>query len=243
MDNNNDNFESFNIYLWNKYELLQKELNDNAAYYHTMQNFFKNVYAEIDKHLINLSLLENGLNIKIKKNKFIQIFNLFKDTYKNFLKNHQIFLKSTISNIEQFMTEKKKQKNLYNDFKQIVPNYTLQQKKFSLIKDKYYESALEAETLVLKQLNNNENIEVNQKLKDKVISDLKKYQSCIIDTNKKREEYNSKQIELIHFYVSIEEADLKLYYSILDDFLTIEKDNTVKLFCTEKVFVLKKSIN
>ena len=235
MDNNNDNFESFNIYLWNKYELLQKELNDNVSYYHTMQNFFKNVYAEIDKHLINLSLLENGLNIKIKKNKFIQIFTIFKDTYKNFLKNHQIFLKSIISNIEQFMTEKKKQKNLYNDFKQIVPNYTLQQKKFSLIKDKYYESALEAETLVLKQLNNNENIEVNQKLKDKVISDLKKYQSCIIDTNKKREEYNSKQIELIHFYVSIEEADLKLYYSILDDFLTIEKDNTVKLFCTEKV--------
>ena len=30
MDNNNDNFESFNIYLWNKYELLQKELNDNV---------------------------------------------------------------------------------------------------------------------------------------------------------------------------------------------------------------------
>ena len=235
MDNNNDNFKSFNIYLWNKYELLQKELHDNAAYYHAMQSYFKNVYMEIDKHLINISLLENGLNIKIKRNKFVQIFDIIKDIYTKFLKNHQNLLKNTISNIEKFMTEKKKQKSLYNDFKQIIPNYTLQQKKFSQIKDKYYESALEAETFVLKQLNSNENVETNKKLKDKVVNDLKKYQSCIIDTNKKREEYNSKQIELIHFYVNIEEADLKLYYSILEDFLNIEKDNTVKIFCTEKI--------
>jgi hypothetical protein len=195
---------------------------------------------EIDKHLINISLLENGLNIKIKRNKFVQIFDIIKDIYTKFLKNHQNLLKNTISNIEKFMTEKKKQKSLYNDFKQIIPNYTLQQKKFSQIKDKYYESALEAETFVLKQLNSNENVETNKKLKDKVVNDLKKYQSCIIDTNKKREEYNSKQIELIHFYVNIEEADLKLYYSILEDFLNIEKDNTVKIFCTEKINKLMK---
>ena len=235
MDNNNDDFNSFNIYLWNKYELLQKELHDNAAYYQTMYNYFKSVNGEIDKHLVNISLLENALNIKIKKNKFVQIFNIIKDTYKNILKNHQSLLKSTVINIEQFMMEKKNQKSLYSDFKQIVPNYTLQQKKVSQAKDKYYESALEAETFVLKQLKSNESIEVNKKLKDKCVSDLKKYQSCIIDTNKKIEEYNSKQIELIHFYVNIEEANLKLFYSILDDFLTIEKDNTVKLFCTERI--------
>lgn len=235
MDNDNDNFNYFKIYLWNKYELLQKELHDNASYYHTMQSYFKNMYSEIDKHLVALKLLVNGLNIKIKMNKFVQIFNTIIETYISFLTNHQSLLKSTISNIEQFMTEKKKQKSLYTDFKQIAPNYMLQQKKFSQMKDKYYESALEAENLVLKQLNNNESVETNKKLKDKVVSDLKKYQSCIIDTNKKREEYNSKQIELIHFYVNIEEADLKLYYSILEDFLTIEKDNTIKLFCTEKI--------
>ena len=235
MDNNTDNFKSYNIYLWNKYELLQKELHDNAAYYHTMQGYFKNVHTEIDKHLVCISLLENGLNIKIKKNKFFQLFSIIKDTYTKFLKNHQSFLKNIISNIDKYMTEKKKQKSMYNDFKQIIPNYTLQQKKISQAKDKYYESALEAESLVLKQLDNNENVEVNKKLKEKVAADLKKYQACIVDTNKKREEYNSKQIELIHFYVNIEEADFNLYYSILEDFLNIEKDNTVKIFCTEKV--------
>ena len=201
-----------------------------------MQSYFKKVNEEINKHIVSLTLLDNELNIKNKKiEKFDKIFNIMKDTYNNFLKNHQNMLKNTIINIEKYMNEKKKQKSLYNDFKQIVPNYKVQQKKFSQIKDKYCESALEAENFVLKQLNNNGSVEVNKKLREKVVNDLKKYQSCIIETNKKREEYNSKQTELNQFYVNMEEADLKLYYSILKDFSTIEKDNTVKLFCTEDV--------
>ena len=88
-----------------------------------------------------------------------------------YIENHKKYLKNFIHNIEQYLSEIKKENPIYNEFKQYFHNYQIQQKKFNQIKDKFLESKLEAESKTLKKVQKknekktNEQIDLSKKLK------------------------------------------------------------------------------
>ena len=62
-----NNIESYDDILWNKYEHLQKRLGEKYLYYQSSIKYFRDVYNEIEKHKINLELINN--EIKLNNNK------------------------------------------------------------------------------------------------------------------------------------------------------------------------------
>ena len=236
MENNNESYEDI---LWNKYDHLQKRLIEKSLYYQSTIKYFKDVYNEIDKHKINLELINNEGKLN-KPTKLDEIFNIFKDFMKFFLESHKKLINRIITNLQRFVMGIKKENPIYSDFKQFFHNYQIEQRKFNQIKEKFHESALEAETKTLKKVQKknekktNELVDLSKKLKKEVGINLKKYQTSITELNKKREEYNSKQTDLIKYYVDTEKKELIMYYSILNDFLKIEIEKIIKYFYQDK---------
>ena len=237
MENNNESYEDI---LWNKYDHLQKRLGEKSLYYQSSIKYFKNVLFEIEKHLVNLTLINNEVKLK-KPTKLDEIFTIFKESMNFFLENHKKLINKIIIHLEKYLTEIKKEKPIYNNFKHFYHNYQAEQKKFNQIKEKFHEIALAAETKTLKKVQKknekktNEQVDLPKRLKNKVGNNLKKYQISLTEINKKREEYNTKQTVLIKFFVDIEKKELNTYYAILGDFLKIEFEKTIQYFYQKKI--------
>ena len=235
-----NNIESYDDILWNKYDHLQKRLGEKYLYYQSSIKYFRDVCNEIENHKINLELINNDVKLN-KPTKLDEIFNIFKEFMKLFLENHKKLINKIINNLQKFVTGIKKENPIYNDFKQCFHNYKIEQRKFNQIKEKFHESALEAETKTLKKVQKknekktNELVDLPKKLKKEVGTNLKKYQTSLTEINKKREEYNSKQTDLIKYYVDIEKKELTMYYSVLNDFLKTEIEKTIKFFYQDKI--------
>ena len=182
MENNN---ESYDDILWNKYDHLQKRLGEKSLYYQSSIKYFRDVYNEIEKHKINLELINNEVKLN-KPTKLDEIFNIFKEFLKFFLENHKKLINKIINNLQKFVTGIKKENPIYNDFKQFFHNYQIEQRKFNQIKDKFHEIALEAETKTLKKVQKknekktNESVDLPKKLKKEVGTNLKKYQTSLL---------------------------------------------------------------
>ena len=71
---------------------------------------------------------------------------------------------------------------------------------------------------------------------------MKKYQLCIEETNKKREECVSNQKNLIKFYFKFSKNNLEIYYNILNDFLSIEKGKIISFLNNSKFDKLHKKL-
>ena len=237
MENNEESYEDI---LWNKYDYLQKRLGEKSMYYQSSIKYFREVLSEIERHYVNLTLINNEVNLK-NPTKLDELFKLFKDSMYLILENHKKYILKVVQNIEKYLSEIKKENPIYNEFKQCYHNYQAQQKKFNQIKEKFHESALEAESKTLKKVQKknekktNEQIDLSKKLKKEVQVNLKKYQSSLEEINKKREEYNTKQTILIKFFVQIEKSELNMYYSVLNDYLKLEREKTIKYFYQEKI--------
>jgi len=237
MENNEESYEDI---LWNKYDYLQKRLGEKSMYYQSSIKYFKEVLSEIERHYVNLTLINTEVNLK-NPTKLDELFKLFKDSMYLILDNHKKYILKVVQNIEKYLSEIKKENPIYNEFKQCYHNYQAQQKKFNQIKEKFHESALEAESKTLKKVQKknekktNEQIDLSKKLKKEVQVNLKKYQSSLEEINKKREEYNTKQTILIKFFVQIEKSELNMYYSVLNDYLKLEREKTIKYFYQEKI--------
>ena len=237
MENNEESYEDI---LWNKYDYLQKRLGEKSMYYQSSIKYFREVLSEIERHYVNLTLINTEVNLK-NPTKLDELFKLFKDSMYLILDNHKKYILKVVQNIEKYLSEIKKENPIYNEFKQCYHNYQAQQKKFNQIKEKFHESALEAESKTLKKVQKknekktNEQIDLSKKLKKEVQVNLKKYQSSLEEINKKREEYNTKQTILIKFFVQIEKSELNMYYSVLNDYLKLEREKTIKYFYQEKI--------
>ena len=233
------NKESFDDILWNKYDNIQKEFDENQPYFQTLIKYYKEVLNEIDRHITNLSNIKGESQIK-KFTKINDIFHLFNLCINLNLENHKKFITNTITNLETYISKLKQIVPVYTEFKQYIESYTLQKKSFNKIKEKFHESALLVETKTLKKVKKkNENqknnpVEISNKLKKEVSDNLKKYQTSIEKTNQKREEFISKQKNLIKLYVEMEEFNINLYYTILNDFLSLEKDKTISFLNNSK---------
>jgi hypothetical protein len=233
--------------LWENYDKLQRNLDGNIEVYQILQKYIENINAEIQKHEISLKLKQNEIILK-KDNKLNELFSLFEKTYFNSLNNHKKFINTIIDNISKYLLNAKEVKPIYNDFKQIAQNFKLERNKLKELKAKYHESAIEVETTTLEKIKNYEAVDISRKLKEKVEINLNKYQTCLNELNKKIEEYNTKQTNLIKTYVKMEKNDLILYYSTIKNFIKIERDKTVEFFCSDKVnkllmIIAEKDIN
>ena len=242
MENNTESYEGI---LWNKSDQLQKRLNEKTIYYQSSIKYFTEVYQEVERHMIQLTLINNEIILK-KPTKLDELFNLFNETMKLYLENHKKIIKNIIHNIQKYLSSIKKENPLYIEFRQSFHNYQAEQKRFNLIKEKFHESALQAETNTLKKVQKknekktNELIDLSKKLKKEVGNNLKKYQISLDEINKKREDYNSKQTSLIKYYVDTEKSELNMYYSVLNDFIKIELEKSLKYFNSEKIMNLKQ---
>ena len=233
--------------LWGNYDTLQRNLDENIEAYQFLQKYIENINMEIQKHEISLKLKQSEIILK-KDNKLNELFSLFEKTYFNSLNNHKKFINTIIDNISKYLLNAKEVKPIYNDFKQIAQNFKLERNKLKELKAKYHESAIEVETTTLEKIKNYEAVDISRKLKEKVENNLYKYQLCLIELNKKLEEYNTKQTNLIKTYVKMEKNDLILYYSTIKNFIKIERDKTVEFFCSDKVnkllmIIAEKDIN
>ena len=233
--------------LWGNYDTLQRNLDENIEAYQFLQKYIENINMEIQKHEISLKLKQSEIILK-KDNKLNELFSLFEKTYFNSLNNHKKFINTIIDNISKYLLNAKEVKPIYNDFKQIAQNFKLERNKLKELKAKYHESAIEVETTTLEKIKNYEAVDISRKLKEKVEINLNKYQTCLNELNKKIEEYNTKQTNLIKTYVKMEKNDLILYYSTIKNFIKIERDKTVEFFCSDKVnkllmIIAEKDIN
>jgi hypothetical protein len=220
--------------LWEKYDKLQKNLDENNEVYQILQKYIENINAEIQKHEISLKLKQSEINLK-KGNKLIELFSLFEKSYFNSLNNHKKFIKTIFDNLSKYMAKAKEIKPIYNDFKQIAQNFKLEIIKYKEFRAKYHESALEVETTTLEKIKNYEAVDISRKLKEKVEINLNKYQSCLNELNKILEEYNTKQTNLIKNYVEMEKDDLNIYYSTINNFVKFERDKIVGFLCSDKI--------
>ena len=234
--------------LWDKYENIQKNFNDKVLDYQISIKYLKEILNEIDNHLKNL----NNIKAESHFNKFAKlndIFRLFIFVIKFNLENHITFINNTISNFEKFITEHKKLIPKFSEFKQFNEFYTIQQKKLTKMKEKFYESASVFENKIFEhvkkknQNKNNNSIEIPDDFQKDVKDNLKKYQSCIEETNKKREEYVSKKKKLINNCIELENIDLDIYYNILSDFLSLEYDKMDSIVNNTKFKKLQANLN
>ena len=240
------NEESFEDILWNKYENIKKKLDDELSSYTIAIKYFKEYLIEIDRHILNLNNIKGDSELK-KFSKLNDIFHLFNLCINLNQENHKKMINNIISNFEKFISLQKKLIPVYSEFKQYMEIYSTQQKKFSKIKEKFNESAsiLETKTLeqVLKQNEKvSETLDKTKNFKKNTIDNLKKYQSSIEEINKKREECVLKQKKLIKQFFEIGKFDINMYYDIMSNFLSLEKDKIIVFLNNSKFNKLQKQL-
>lgn len=234
-----ENKESFDDLLWNKYDNIQKRFEENKNYYQILMKYFKEVLIEFDRHTLNLNNIKGDSQIK-KFTKLNDIFHLF-NLFLNFnLENHKKFITNTITNLEKNIMKQKQLFPAYTDFKQYLELFTVQKKNLNKYKDKFQESASALEKKILKKIkkikenNSQKTLEISSKLQKEVNDNLKKYQSSIEIINQKREEFVNKQKDLIKLYVKTKEININIYYNILSDFLSLVTDKIISFFNNSK---------
>lgn len=237
--------KSFDDLLWNKYDKIQKEFDESQAYYQNLIKYLREMLTEIDRHESYLSILYNAPQLK-NFSKLNELFNLFNQNINFNIQNRRNFIKDTISSLDKSIAKLKKINPIYLDFKQYLENYTTLKKKFIKAKEKFHESvsSIEKQTLLKikegTESQESNNIEISNKLKKEVSENLKKYQSNIEQINKKREEFISRQKNLIKSYVDIESFNINMYYDILGNFLFLEKEKQFVFFNSAKFNKLQK---
>ena len=237
--------KSFDDLLWNKYDKIQKEFDESQAYYQNLIKYLREMLTEIDRHESYLSILYNAPQLK-NFSKLNELFNLFNQNINFNIQNRRNFIKDTISSLDKSIAKLKKINPIYLDFKQYLENYTTLKKKFIKAKEKFHESvsSIEKQTLLKikegTESQESNNIEISNKLKKEVSENLKKYQTNIEQINKKREEFISRQKNLIKSYVDIESFNINMYYDILGNFLFLEKEKQFVFFNSAKFNKLQK---
>ena len=225
-------FDLLNEIFWNKYENIQKNFEDILSYYQLSIKYLKDVLAEIEHYSFSLNNINADFLTK-KNSRFNDILNLFNNTIKFNIDNSRKFINNTINNFEKYNSQLKQLTQHYSTFKQFSETYTSQQKKFNKIKEKFIDSAslVESKTVEKFQKRNekqfDENNIISKKLKKDVQDNLKKYQACIEETNKKREEFILKQANLIKDDIELEQLDINIYYNVIGNYLSLYKDKTI----------------
>lgn len=232
MEKSELSFDLLNEIFWNKYENIQKNFEDILSYYQLSIKYLKDVLAEIEHYSFSLNNINADFLTK-KNSRFNDILNLFNNTIKFNIDNSRKFINNTINNFEKYNSQLKQLTQHYSNFKQFSETYTSQQKKFNKIKEKFIDSAslVESKTVEKFQKRNekqfDENNIISKKLKKDVQDNLKKYQACIEETNKKREEFILKQANLIKDDIELEQLDINIYYNVIDNYLSLYKDKTI----------------
>ena len=232
MEKSELSFDLLNEIFWNKYENIQKNFEDILSYYQLSIKYLKDVLAEIEHYSFSLNNINADFLTK-KNSRFNDILNLFNNTIKFNIDNSRKFINNTINNFEKYNSQLKQLTQHYSTFKQFSETYTSQQKKFNKIKEKFIDSAslVESKTVEKFQKRNekqfDENNIISKKLKKDVQDNLKKYQACIEETNKKREEFILKQTNLIKDDIELEQLDINIYYNVIGNYLSLYKDKTI----------------
>ena len=232
METSELSFDLLNEIFWNKYENIQKNFEDILSYYQLSIKYLKDVLAEIEHYSFSLNNINADFLTK-KNSRFNDILNLFNNTIKFNIDNSRKFINNTINNFEKYNSQLKQLTQHYSTFKQFSETYTSQQKKFNKIKEKFIDSAslVESKTVEKFQKRNekqfDENNIISKKLKKDVQDNLKKYQACIEETNKKREEFILKQANLIKDDIELEQLDINIYYNVIGNYLSLYKDKTI----------------
>ena len=232
MEKSELSFDPLNEIFWNKYENIQKNFEDILSYYQLSIKYLKDVLAEIEHYSFSLNNINADFLTK-KNSRFNDILNLFNNTIKFNIDNSRKFINNTINNFEKYNSQLKQLTQHYSTFKQFSETYTSQQKKFNKIKEKFIDSAslVESKTVEKFQKRNekqfDENNIISKKLKKDVQDNLKKYQVCIEETNKKREEFILKQANLIKDDIELEQLDINIYYNVIGNYLSLYKDKTI----------------
>ena len=232
MENSELAFDESDEIFWNKYENIQKNFEEILSYYQLAIKYLKDVLEEIEHYSFNLNSINADFLTK-KNSKFNDIFNLLNNTIKFNNDNSRKFINNTISNFEKYNLQLKQLTQNYSNFKQFSEMYTSQQKKLTKIREKFIDSASVAESKTLEKfLKRNEkqfdekNI-IPKKLQKDVQDNLKKYQTCIEETNKKREEFILKQKNLIKLDIELEQLDINIYYDVINNYLSLYKEKTI----------------
>ena len=261
MEKKKDNHQSPEENLWKRYDTLQKSINDKSNYYTNAMKYFKDVLLEIDRHQIQMALLSNNSVIN-KENlkesvKLNELYNVVKETMNNTMEAHKKVIGKIYNRIKSFFSvlkkdkDKEKDKNkdsnnnsnfFFNEFKMNFNSYQSQLKKHNQIRDRYHESQLELENVLIKQLEKKAEtkIDIPKKNRDKIDNNLKKYLASIEEMKKFREQYIDKRDKFINYYISVEEKELKMYYEVLNEYLKHEKDQMYKYFNEGKMVSLKE---
>lgn len=226
-----ENDEYFINNLWGKYDQFERNLEKKIDSYQNLIKYIDSILFVFDNHKVNLTLKKNEINIK--SNNICDIFFNFEKSYIVFLDNHIKFICMIKKILSKYIQKTKEIKPEYIDLKQNEQILSLELSKYTEFKAKYQESALEVETTTLEKIKNYEPVEISRKLKEKVEINLNKYQLSLEQSNKILEEYNTKQKNLIKKYVEMEEFDLKIYYSIINNFQKIERDKTMEFLCSD----------
>ena len=241
MEKNEKAFDELDDIFWNKYDNIQKAFEENLSNYQLVIKYLKEVLAELERHFLNInSIIQDSFPKKTTK--FNEIFHLLNSTIKFHFDNNQKFINYTLTNFEKFSAQLKQVSPIYSDFKQFAEMYSSHQKKFNKIKEKFIESAslVESKTIEKIQKKNekqtDDNNIISKKLKKDVQDNLKKYQMSIEETNKKREEFISKQKKLIKLDIDLEQLNINLYYGTLNQFLSLIKDKTIA-FVNNSLFI------
>lgn len=241
MEKNEKAFDELDDIFWNKYDNIQKAFEENLSNYQLVIKYLKEVLAELERHFLNInSIIQDSFPKKTTK--FNEIFHLLNSTIKFHFDNNQKFINYTLTNFEKFSAQLKQVSPIYSDFKQFAEMYSSHQKKFNKIKEKFIESAslVESKTIEKIQKKNekqtDDNNIISKKLKKDVQDNLKKYQMSIEETNKKREEFISKQKKLIKLDIDLEQLNINLYYGTLNQFLSLIKDKTIA-FVNNSIFI------
>jgi hypothetical protein len=248
MEESSLSFDESDEIFWNKYENIQKHFEEIFSYHQLSIKYFKEVLAEIEHHYVKLNAINANAEILFKKDtKYTNIFQLFKKTI-NFYNDICLkFICNTINNFEAYNSKLKQLTPAYSNFKQFSEMYKSQVKKFNKIKEKFIESVSLAESKTMEKMQKknekqfDENNIISKKIKKDVLDNFKKYQSSIEEINKKREEFVSKQKNLIQLDIELELFYKNSFYDIINNFLSLNKNKTIE-FINHRFQNLQKQV-
>jgi hypothetical protein len=244
MEESSLSFDESDEIFWNKYENIQKHFEEIFSYHQVSIKYFKEVLAEIEHHYVKLNAINANAEILFKKDtKYTNIFQLFKKTI-NFYNDICLkFICNTINNFEAYNSKLKQLTPAYSNFKQFSEMYKSQVKKFNKIKEKFIESVSLAESKTMEKMQKknekqfDENNIISKKIKKDVLDNFKKYQSSIEEINKKREEFVSKQKNLIQLDIELELFYINSFYDIINNFLSLNKNKTIEFIIVDRRYL------
>ena len=208
---------------WNKFKEIHKE---NIVYITKAYNIFISLskfFSEFDSKYRALDI-DNIIN-PIQNNKINETMKLIHKSIISFINMNGTMIKNILNCFKDINKLIQDEQSIYEQVLLYSQQYNEEKKKMLLYKKNFINKMRVFEDLFKSEFVDKSEIKIDKEAMEDALKDFDKYKTSVNETNKKREEFNKSQNQLLQLYQNIiMEKETDLYQNININFFTVEKN-------------------